>query len=68
MMKNYKKISTLYCISAVLFNLAAIITFVSGNRNSMGVVYLCLGSTFLCLGSSYAKKAKKDEDDKEKTE
>ena len=56
----------LYYIVAVLFYLSAIVTFVDGNDNSMGVVWLCLGSTFLCLGSVYLNKSKENKDNKDK--
>ena len=67
-MKKNKIGSTLFYISAVAFYLAAIINFAIGNHNSMGVVWLCLGSTFLCLGSVYVNKSKENNDDKEKKE
>jgi hypothetical protein len=46
--------------------LASIINFIAGNDNSMGFVWLCLGSTFLCLGSVNSIKSKEDEDTKNK--
>ena len=42
--KEYKISSMLFYVSSVLFYLAAIINFVGGDHNSMGVVWLCLGS------------------------
>lgn len=59
-MKKEKIRSICFYIVSVLFYLAAIISFVEGNDNSMGVVWLCLGSSFLCLGSVH----KKQENDK----
>lgn len=66
-MKNYKKISTINYICSLLWYLATIITFLTEHElNSMGVMYLCLGSTFLCLGSvCYNKSKSNDENDKE---
>jgi len=64
-MKNKDKnkiVSNLNYFSAVCFYICAIINFINRN-NSMGVVYLCLGSTFLCLGSVYLNK---DKDNKKK--
>ena len=64
-MKKHKVCSILYYITAVLFDLSAIVTFVGGNNNSMGVVWLCLGSTFLCLGSVYLNRSKENKDNKD---
>ena len=64
-MRKNKNKSTLFYVSAVLFNLAAILNFVGGDHNSMAVVWLCLGSTFLCLGSVYSKKSKENNDNKD---
>ena len=49
--ENTKKRLNMFYYSAAMFYLASIITFVAGNRNSMGFVWLLLGSVFLCLGS-----------------
>ena len=64
-MRKNKITSTLFYVSAVLFYLAAIINFVSGNHNSMAVMWLFLGSTFLCLGAVYSKKSKENNDNKD---
>ena len=53
--KLNKIVSTLNYFSAVCFYIVSIINFVNKD-NSMGFVYLCLGSTFLCLGSIYLDK------------
>ena len=59
--------SALFYISAALYNIAALITFISGGNNSMGIIWLCLGSTFLCLGAAKSKKtAASDEESSEK--
>ena len=60
-----KKNLNLFYYSSVLFYLAAIATFIAGNNNSMGFVWLCLGSAFLCLGSVNSQKAKENEDNKD---
>ena len=68
-MKNENVSAILFYTAAILFDSAAIISFIGGNNNSNGVMWLCFGSMFLCLGSSYSKKSKKNEgkqDDKEK--
>ena len=68
-MTNQKVSAILYYTAAILFDSAAIISFIGGNNGNKGVMWLCFGSMFLCLGSSYSKKSKKNEgkqDDKEK--
>ncbi|MBQ2865842.1 MAG: hypothetical protein IJE90_04925 [Clostridia bacterium] len=67
-MKNLKVSSTMFFIAAVLFNLAAVITFFSGNHNSTAVIWLCLGSTFLCLGTVYSKKSTENKNTENDTE
>lgn len=54
-----KRSINLFYLSAVLFYLASIITFIVGNGNSMGIVWMCLGSAFLCFGSVNSIKFKK---------
>ena len=51
MKKETKKSILFYAASALLY-MASLISFISGNDNSMAVVWLCLGSSFLCLGST----------------
>ena len=48
--------SILFYIASVLFLVASAIDFTSGNKNSMAIVWLCLGSSFLCLGSTHKKR------------
>ena len=57
-----KKSLNLFYHSAVMFYLASIISFIAGNNNSMGFVWLGLGSAFLCLGSVNSIKSKENED------
>ena len=52
MKKETKKSILFYAASALLY-MASPISFISGNDNSMAVVWLCLGSSFLCLGSTH---------------
>ena len=61
-----KKSLNLFYYSAVMFYLASIINFIGGNNNSMGFVWLGLGSAFLCLGSVNSIKSKENEDTKNK--
>ena len=64
-MKNTKNSFILFYLAAALFDLASIISFVSGIQ-PMGTVWLCLGSTFLCLGSAASRK--NEENDKKQTD
>ena len=64
--KENKKRLNLFYYSAVLFYFASIINFIAGNNNSMGFVWLGLGSAFLCLGSVNSIKSKENEDTKNK--
>ena len=52
MKKETKKSILFYAASALLY-MASLISFISGNDNSMAVVWLCLGSSFLCLGTTH---------------
>ena len=63
--ENKKRLNLFY-YSAVLFYFASIINFIAGNNNSMGFVWLGLGSAFLCLGSVNSIKSKENEDTKNK--
>ena len=63
--ENKKRLNLFY-YSAVLFYFASIINFIAGNDNSMGFVWLGLGSAFLCLGSVNSIKSKENEDTKNK--
>lgn len=64
-----KNKSTLMYVASVLFYAAAILEFVSGNGNSMGIVYMALGSLWLCTASAAKLKENKDKDEgKIKTE
>ena len=61
-MKNKKDntnkiVSTLNYFSSVWFYIVSIINFIDRN-NSMGILYLCLGSTFMCLGTVWLNKEK----------
>ena len=65
--ENKNNFKLLY-FSAALFYIASVISFVTGNENSLGVMWLGLGSAFLCFGSVALKKANesKEEEDKDK--
>ena len=67
-MKKQTIRSTVFCIAAGLFDLAAILTFAGGNHTSTGAVWLCLGSSFLCLGVTGARKERENEENKDTEE
>lgn len=48
--------SILFYVASVLFLIASAIGLMSGNENTMAIVWLSLGSAFLCLGSTHKKK------------
>ena len=48
--------SILCYVASVLFLIASAIGLMSGNENTMAIVWLSLGSAFLCLGSTHKKK------------
>ena len=66
-MKKGVNKSILFYIASVLFLVASAIDFTSGNKNTMAIIWLSLGSAFLCLGSTYKKKEnnKTNTDDKQ---
>ena len=65
-MKKLKgKTLNVFLVCSVLFDIAAILTFVGGNHNSMGFVWLCLGSMFLCFGVAHSNKSQKTKDQEE---
>ena len=65
MKKGINKSILFYVVSA-LFLIVSAIGLTSGNKNTMAIVWLSLGSAFLCLGSAYKKKEnnKTNTDDK----
>lgn len=64
-MKNYKTISTIYYLCAVVFYLVALIIMLSSDQNGMGITWMCLASVWLSLGSVYRRKAQNDDSSKE---
>ena len=64
-----KNKSTFMYLASVLFYAVAILETVSGDGDTMRIVYMCLGSLWLCLASVVKLKENKNEDDgKVKTE
>lgn len=63
-MKTNKISAILHHVCAILFYLAAIFHFAGDGKPATGVIWLVLGSLYLCLGSIYAKRAKKENEEK----
>ena len=55
-MKNFKKPSDYMYLSAGAFYFASLASFLFAKNNTMGFMWLCLGSCFLCLASVNSKK------------
>lgn len=51
-MKNRKIAATLYCITAALIYLAALLTVICSHNIGAGIVLACGGSAMLCLGGA----------------
>ncbi len=64
-MKREKLVFALYIVASICFFISAILGFIT--KQSMAVVYLCLGACFLCLASVHYNKYKesKKEDKKD---
>ena len=60
-MKKGKLKGILYYISAVLYWMAAIFSFLEDKNISLGACFLCLGFSMMLLGKTEANKQKKDE-------
>ena len=58
--ETLRKSALLCYIAAVLFYLAAILSFF-GDKTSNGVMWLCFDSMFLCIGSANNLNAQKRE-------
>ena len=61
-----KNIGMLFYLVSAVFNVIAIVIFASGSENSLGFLWLSLGSVFLCLGSHHNIKAKKETGEEKK--
>lgn len=59
-----KNLGLLFYLISAVFNVIGIVIFASGSENSLGFMWVSLGSTFLCLGTALSRK-KEEEDKKE---
>ena len=59
-----KKIAFGFYIGAILFYIAAAITFLNrSTSHTMGIAFLCVGSSCLAIGGSLSNKDKNKDDD-----
>ena len=60
---NKKLVSTIMYIASAILNVVGIITFVSGNADGTGFIWICVGSSLLCLGSALSKNSEDNKKD-----
>ena len=65
-MKKHKITATLYYVAAILSYISAVINFAGENSRYLGGLWICIGSTLLYLGISHSKKIKEDKDKEDK--
>lgn len=56
-----KNLGLLFYLISAVFNVIGIVIFASGSENSLGFMWVSLGSTFLCLGTALSSKKKEEE-------
>ena len=61
-MKKHKITASLYYVAAILSYISAIINFAGDNSKYLAGIWICIGSTCLCLGISHSKKSKENKD------
>ena len=59
-MKKHKITATLYYVAAILSYISAVINFAGENSRYLGGLWICIGSTLLYLGISHSKKIKEN--------
>ena len=65
-MKKHKITATLYYVAAILSYVSAIVNFEDENSRYLGGLWICIGSTLLYLGISRSNKSKEDKDKEDK--
>ena len=60
-----KRNSTLMYLASILFYAVAILETISGDSDTMRIVYMCLGSLWLCIASVMKLKENKDKENKD---
>ncbi|MCC9766605.1 hypothetical protein HK225_02480 [Streptococcus agalactiae] len=63
-MDKNKKITLGVFVGAICFYIEAAISFLNrGSSNTMGIMFLCLGSSLVAIGGSIANKHKNKDND-----
>ena len=65
-MKKHKITAALYYVAAILSYVSAIVNFEDENSRYLGGLWICIGSTLLFLGISRSNKSKEDKDKEDK--
>lgn len=65
-MKKHKITATLYYVAAILSYVSAIVNFEGENSRYLGGLWICIGSTLLYLGISRSNKSKENKDKEDK--
>ena len=65
-MKKHKITAALYYVAAILSYISAIVNFEGENSRYLGGLWICIGSTLLYLGISHSKKSKENKDKEDK--
>lgn len=60
---NYKKAGIIFYLCAIMFYVAAMLTFFFNENKGMGAMWMCLGSSWLCLGTVFTSKSKKENEE-----
>ena len=65
-MKKHKITATLYYVAAILSYISAVINFAGDNSRYLGGLWICIGSTLLYLGISRSNKSKENKEKEDK--
>ena len=65
-MKKHKITATLYYVAAILSYISAVINFAGENSRYLGGLWICVGSTLLYLGISRSNKSKENKEKEDK--
>ena len=65
-MKKHKITAALYYVAAILSYISAVINFAGENSRYLGGLWICIGSTLLYLGISRSNKSKENKEKEDK--
>lgn len=65
-MKKHKITAALYYVAAILSYVSAIVNFEGENSRYLGGLWICIGSTLLYLGISRSNKSKENKEKEDK--